>query len=177
MPVSYCSTMFTRSKTRALSLLLFITFLFVPIAGAVSNVDNIKDANLYKAPKNPTTETDLFAELSAKAELYNQNFDQIPEIVKKLVGSEEIAGKIKLANGKMLYVTLITNEGKIETFSKSDPNSKFEPSMTVKTDEKTVREVLDSKEPFNEVIKCINGGTIKVKPKDFFQGTVLWTLK
>jgi hypothetical protein len=77
----------------------------------------------------------------------------------------------------MLYVTLITNEGKIETFSKADPNSKFEPSMTVKTDEKTVREVLDSKNPFNEVIKCINEGTIKVKPKDFFQGTVLWTLK
>jgi hypothetical protein len=169
--------MFTNSKSRALSLLVLIMFLFVPIVGAVSNTGNIQDTNLYKAPKNHNTETDLFSELNAKVELYNQNFDQVPAIIKELVGSEEIAGKIKLENGKMLYVTVTTNEGKIESFSESDPNSKFEPSITVKTDEKTVREVLDSKDPFNKVIKCINEGTIKVKPKDFVQSTVLWTLE
>jgi hypothetical protein len=52
--------MFTRSKIIALSLLLLITFLFAPIAGAVSNAGNIKDANLYKTPKNHNTGDDLF---------------------------------------------------------------------------------------------------------------------
>jgi hypothetical protein len=173
--------MFTRSKTRALSLLLLITFLFVPITGAALNAGNIKDANLYKAPKNTITEIDLFTELSAKAELYNQNFDKIPAVVKGLVGSEEIAGKIKLENGKMLYVTLLTNDGKIEDFyaydTPNDPKLKDVPSITVETDEKTVRKVIDSKDPFEEAIKFMKKGSLKVETESSFQNTVFWTLK
>lgn len=169
------------SKTKALSLFLLIMLLFVPVAGAVSNAGDIKKADLYKAPENSTTENDLFTELSAKAELYNQNFDKVPAILKRLVASEEIAGKIKLENGEMLYVTLLMRGGKIGDFYRydtpNDPNSKFGPSMTVETDEKTVRKVLDSKEPLKEAVKNMNDGSLKVETEGFFRDTVLWTLK
>src|SRR5512140_1073536 len=119
------------SKTKALSLFLLIMLLFVPVAGAVSNAGDIKKADLYKAPENSTTENDLFTELSAKAELYNKNFDKVPAILKRLVASEEIAVKIKLENGEMLYVTLLMRGGKIGDFYRydtpNDPNSKFGP--------------------------------------------------
>lgn len=169
------------SKTKALSLFLLIMLLFVPVAGAASNAGDIKKADLYKAPENSTTENDLFTELSAKAELYNQNFDKVPAILKRLVASEEIAGKIKLENGEMLYVTLLMRGGKIGDFYRydtpNDPNSKFGPSMTVETDEKTVRKVLGSKEPLKEAVKNMNDGSLKVETEGFFRDTVLWTLK
>jgi len=173
--------MFTRSKTRALSLFLLVMLLFVPIAGAVSNTGDIKKADSYKAPQNSTIENELFAELSAKAELYNQNFDKVPEVIKRLVASEEIAGKIELKNGEMLYVTLLMRGGKIGDFymydTPNDPNSKFGPSITVETDEKTVRKILDSKKPMKKAIKSINDGSLKVETEGFFRNTMLLTLK
>ena len=65
-------------------------------------------------------ENDLFTELSVKAELYNQKFDKVPTILQRLVGSEQIAGKIKLENGEMLYVTLLMRGGKVGKFYRYD---------------------------------------------------------
>lgn len=155
--------------------------LFVPIAGAVSNAGNIKKAELYTAPENLTTENALFAELSTKAELYNTNFDKVPEVLQQLVASEEIAGKIKLENGEMLYVTLLMGGGKIRDFysynTPNDPNSKFGPSITVETDEKTIQNVLDSKEPLKEAVKSMNDDSLKVETEGIFRNLMLSTLK
>ena len=169
------------SKTRVLSFFLLIMLLFVPIAGAASNVTGIEKAELYKAPENTTTENDIFTELSEKTELYNQNFDKVPGILKRLVASEEIAGEVKLDNGEMLYVTLLMRGGKVGEFYRydtpNDPNSKFGPSITVETDEKTIRKVLDSEEPLKETVKAMNEDSLKVETKGFFRSTVLWTLR
>ncbi len=173
--------MFTRSKTRALSLFLLVMLLFVPVAGAVSNAGDIKKAEPYKAPENSTIENDLFAELSAKAELYNENFDKVPEVLKRLVASEEIAGKIKLENGEMLYVTLLMRGGEIGDFytydTPTDPKSKFGPSITVETDEITIRKILDSKKPLKETVKSMNDDSFKVKTEGFFRNAMLLALK
>ncbi|WP_048119016.1 hypothetical protein [Methanosarcina vacuolata] len=169
------------SKTRVLSLFILVMLLFVPIAGAVSNAGNIQEADLYNAPENTTTENTLFAELSAKAELYNNNFDKVPEVLQRLVASEEIAGKIKLENGEMLYVTLLMGGGKIRDFysyeTPTDPNSKFGPSITVETDEKTIQKVLDSEEPLKEAVKCMNDDSLKVETEGLFRNLMLSTLK
>ncbi|WP_292390156.1 hypothetical protein [Methanosarcina sp. UBA5] len=155
--------------------------LFVPIAGAVSNAGDIKKADLYKAPENSTTENALFAELSAKAEFYNANFDKVPEVLQRLVASEEIAGKIKLENGEMLYVTLLMGGGQIRDLysyaTPNDPNSKFGPSITVETDEKTIKKVLDSKEPLKEAVKSMNDDSLKVETEGLFRNLMLSTLK
>jgi len=155
--------------------------LIVPIAGAASDAGNIKKADLYEAPENSTTENALFAELSAKAELYNKNFDEVPDVLQRLVASEEIAGKIKLENGEMLYVTLLMGGGKIRDFysyeTPNDPNSKFGPSITVETDEKTIQTVLDSKEPLKEAVKSMNDDSLKVETEGLFRNLMLSTLK
>ncbi|HET8689684.1 MAG TPA: hypothetical protein VFM18_24010, partial [Methanosarcina sp.] len=126
-------------------------------------------------------ESNLFTELSTKAELYNNNFAKVPKVLKRLVASEEIAGKIKLEDGEMLYVTLLMRGGEIGDFrtydTPNDPNSKFGPSITVETDEKTVRSVLDSKEPLKEAIKNMNDGSLKVETEGLFRNMMLGTLK
>jgi hypothetical protein len=155
--------------------------LFVPIAGAVSNAGNIKKAELYTSPENLTTENALFGELSTKAELYNTNFDKVPEVLQQLVASEEIAGKIKLENGEMLYVTLLMGGGQIRDFysyeTPNDPNSKFGPSITVETDENTIQKVLGSKEPLKEAVKSMNDDSLKVETEGMFRNLMLSTLK
>jgi hypothetical protein len=151
------------SKITSLSFLLLIIFLFIPIAGAVSNADKVSN--------NQDTGEELFEKMRGNAELYNQYFDtgQIPR-VKKLVSdvSEDVLVKIKLENGKTLSVTFTTNKGKIDldTFSMDKEKSKFKPSITVKTDEETVREVLDSKD-LTEILKLMTNGSIKINTKSY----------
>jgi hypothetical protein len=168
------------SKTRALSIFLLIILLFVPITGAVDPV-NIREADLYKAPDNSNVENDLFTELSVKTELYNQNFDKVPLILQRLVGSEQIAGKIKLENGEMLYVTLLMRGGKVGDLYRydtpADPKSKFEPSMNVETDEQTVRKILDAEDPLRETVNSMNENSFNVKAKGFFRKAELWTFQ
>ena len=168
--------MFSHSKIRSLSFFLLIMLLFVPIASATSSAVDIKKAELYKAPENSSIENDLLAELSAKAELYNENFDKVPSVLKRFVASEEIAGKIKLENGEMLYVTLLMRGGQIGEFytydTPDDPNSKMAPTITIETDEKTVRQILDSDKPLKEAVKCMNDDSLKVKTEGLFRSTM-----
>jgi hypothetical protein len=155
--------------------------LLVSIAGAVSNAGNIKKTELYTAPENSTTENALFAELSTNAEFYNKNLDKVPEVLQRLVASEEIAGKIKLENGNMLYVTLLMGGGQIRNFysydTPNDPNSKFGPSITVETDEKTAKNILDSEKPLKEAVKSMNDGSLKVETEGVFRNMMLSALK
>jgi hypothetical protein len=160
LPFLLCN-MSIHSKTISLSFLFLIIFSFVPIAGAVSNADKVSN--------NQDTGEELFEEMRVNAELYNQYFDneQIPRVKMLVSGvSEDVLVKIKLENGKTLSVTFTTNKGKIDldTFSMDNEKSKFKPSITVKTDEETVREVLDSKD-LTEILKFMADGSIKINTK------------
>ncbi|MGB9928831.1 MAG: hypothetical protein ACPK85_10540 [Methanosarcina sp.] len=168
-------------KTKALSLFLLILLLFVPLAGAEQDAANIKTADYYRAPESAADENDLFSVLSRNAELYNEHFDKVPSLVRRFVGSKEIKGEIELENGEMLYVTLLTQGGRIGDFyryeTSTDPNSKFGPTITIKTDEQTVRTILDSKTPLKEAIKSMDAGTLNVEAKGMMNKATLFALK
>ena len=104
------------SKNRFLSLLL-VMLLLAPIAGAASSTGAIKGAELFTTPINSSTENDLFSELSAQMGLYNDNFGNVPLLVKRLAASEEVAGRIELKEGEMLYVTALMRGGNVGEFS------------------------------------------------------------
>jgi hypothetical protein len=167
------------NKIKALSLFLFIVLLFIPIAGAAEV--NIRGADTYQASNSPSTENDLFAELSAKASLYNDNYEKVPMLLRNFVGSQEIAGRIKLENGTMLYVTALMSGGKVEKLysyeGPTDPNSKFGPSIIVETDEQTVRKLLSSRDPMRDAVKSMDDGSLKVETEGFFRKAALWALK
>jgi len=167
-------------KNRAMGSLL-VVLLLVYTAGAASGAGNITAAETFTTSINSSAENDLFSELSAQAELYNENFDKVPSLVKRLVASEEIAGKIELENGKMLYVTALMRGGKVGDFYKydtpNDPNSQFGPTITVESDEETVREILESEDPLREAVEQMNEGSLDVTVEGFFRKTVLWSIK
>lgn len=165
-------------KTKALSAFLFIVLLFIPMIGAADPV--VTNAELYKAAEGSNLKNDLFSELSVKTELYNRQFDEVPVLFQRLVGSEQIAGKIKLENGEMLYVTFLMAGGKVMDFYRydtpEDPYSKFEPTIIVETDEQTVRKILDSNDLLREAVDCMNEGSLKVEAKGLFQSAELWAV-
>ena len=155
--------------------------LLVSSAGVASSAGDVKPASTFKTSVNSSAENDLYSELSAQMELYNENFDNVPSLVQRLVGSEEIAGRIKLNNGEMLYVTLLMNGGKVGDFYRydtpNDPNSKFGPTITVESDEDTIREILNSDDQLRTSVEKMNDGSHKVEREGFFRKTVLWSIK
>jgi len=168
-------------KNKFLAVLL-MALLLAPVAGAASDSGNIREAELFKAPDDAANgDDDLFSELSVDAELYNEHFDEVPMLFKRLVGSQEIALRIKKDDGDMLYATAIMRGGMVGEFysyeTPNDPNSKFGPSMTVETDEQTVRQILDSEDPFKKAVQSMDEGTLVVEVEGFFRKTVLWTIK
>ncbi|AKB31832.1 hypothetical protein MSSIH_1142 [Methanosarcina siciliae HI350] len=167
-------------KNRAMVSLL-VMLLLVSSAGAASGAGNITAAETFTTSINSSTENDLFSELSAQAELYNNNFDNVPSLVKRLVASEEIAGTIELENGEMLYVTALMRGGKVGEFYKydtpNDPNSQLGPTIIVESDEETVRETLDSDDPLRKAVEQMNDGSLNVTVEGFFRKTVLWSIK
>lgn len=168
------------SKNRFLSLLL-VMLLLAPIAGAASSAGTIKEAELFTTPINSSTENDLFSELSAQMKLYNDNFGNVPLLVKRLAASEEVAGKIKLENGEMLYVTLLMRGGQVGEFYRydtpNDPNSKIGPTIIIESDEKTIREIIDSDDTLRKAVEKMNEGSLNVEVKGFFRNTVFWSIK
>jgi hypothetical protein len=166
-------------KTKAMSAFLLIALLFVPIAGATDPI--VREAGLYKAPEGSELKSDLFSVLSVKIEIYNQKFDEVPILFQRLVGSEQIAGRIKLENDEMLYVTFLMTGGKVLDFysydTPADPYSMFEPSIIVETDEQTVRKILESEGPLREAVNGMNEGIFNVEAKGFFRDLELKILR
>jgi hypothetical protein len=155
--------------------------LLAPIAGAASSAGKITGAELFTTPINSSSENDLFSELSAQMKLYNENFDNVPSLVKRLAASEEVAGRIELENGEMLYVTLLMRGGQVGEFYRydttNDPNSKLGPSITIESDEKTIREIIDSDNTLRKAVEKMNEGSLNVEVKGFFRNTVFWSIK
>lgn len=168
------------SKHRILSLFL-VVLLLASVTAVASSAGNIKAAESFNASVNSSNENDLFTELSSQMKLYNENFDKVPSLVQRLVGSEEIAAKIELNNGEMLYATVLMNGGKVGDFYRydtpNDPYSKFGPTITVESDEATIREILDADDPLRKAVEKMNDGSLKVEIEGFFRKTVLWSIQ
>jgi hypothetical protein len=168
------------SKNRILSLLLSV-LLLAQITGVASSAGDITPASTFTTSVNSSDENDLYSELSAQMKIYNENFDNVPILVQRLVGSEEIAAKIELSNGEMLYVTALMNGGKVGDFYRydtpNDPNSKFGPTITIESDEETIREILNSDDPLRKAVENMNEGSLNVEIEGFFRKTVLWSIQ
>lgn len=168
------------SKNRILSLFLTLLLLF-QITGVASSAGDITPASTFTTSANSSTENDLYTELSAQMELYNDNFDNVPMLVQRLVGSEEIAAKIELNDGDMLYLTIRMAGGKVNDFysydTPNDPNSKIGPTITVESDEETVREILESDDQLRKAVESMNEGSLNVEIEGFFRKTVLWSIQ
>lgn len=155
-----------------------MALIMVPLAGAVSETS--VTANASPAGPAPSAEEkgDLYSDLNVKVEHYNQNFDNVPMLVKRLVGSQEIEGKITQNDGSVLRITALMRGGKVGEFYKSDTKeSRFGPSLTFESDEDTIRKIMSSKDPLRKTVRSIKDGKLKVECESFFRKSVLWAIE
>ncbi|MBE0516739.1 MAG: hypothetical protein IBX41_05040 [Methanophagales archaeon] len=103
-------------------------------------------------------ESDLFEELKPLVDIYNQNVDRIPFLLKGPIADERIHAEISLNDGTVLILGITTdNEAKIMSFERGEIS---DPTIKAYTTENTVRSIMDSEDPVSAFQAALDTGAI-----------------
>ncbi len=108
--------------------------------------------------------------------IYNQNLDLLPGILKSLTGDEQILFVITLENGGELYAWGTTENEEFVEFEKLEALTDQELSLTVRSDEATVRSIIESSSPVKEFNEAVKSGKVTVEDASFLQKLMLWAI-
>ena len=105
---------------------------------------------------------DLFDNMNASVGIYNNNIDQVPGIVKYLLGNEETYVTIDMDNGKKLEVKMVMKDAKIVQFERIIG---FDESATVRvaSNEQMIRDLMNSNNPIDLFMEAMDKGAIKIE--------------
>ncbi|MCQ1535600.1 hypothetical protein FTO70_07900 [Methanosarcina sp. KYL-1] len=121
--------------------------------------------------------SDLFDLIDSNIEVYNQNLNLAPGFLKSLVGDEEILFVITLEDGGELYAWGVTESAEFIEFEKLESPDGNEPTITVRSDEATVRSIIDSSSPVQKFSDALKSGKVVVEDAGFLQSLMLWAMK
>jgi len=108
--------------------------------------------------------------------IYNQNLDLLPGILKSLTGDEQTLFVITLENVGELYAWGTTGNAEFVEFEKLEALTDQELSLTVRSDEATVRSIIESSFPVQEFNKAVKSGKLTVEDASFLQKLMLWAI-
>lgn len=105
---------------------------------------------------------DLYDTLNASVDIYNNNLDKVPSIVKYMLGNEITYVTIAMNNGDNLELKMVMKDAKVVQFEKIIG---FDESATVRvaTNEKMVGELLTSGNHIDTFMTAMDDGTIKIE--------------
>jgi hypothetical protein len=121
--------------------------------------------------------SELFELINYNIGIYNQNLNLAPGVFKSLLGDEQILFTITLENGGELYAWGITEDAEFVEFEKLDASSDPEPSLTVRSDESTVRSIIESSSPLQKFNEALESGKVTVEGAGLLQRLILWAMK
>jgi len=121
-------------------------------------------------------EPELFNLIDYNIGVYNQNLDLVPGILKSLIGDEQILFVITLEKGGELYAWGATEKAEFVEFKKLEALTDQEPSLTVRSDESTVRSIIESSSPVQELNEAVKSGKVTVEDAGFLQKLLLWAI-
>lgn len=124
-------------------------------------------------------EPELFNLIDYNIGVYNQNLDFVPGILKSLIGDEQILFVITLEKGGELYAWGTTEKAEFVEFKKLEALTDQEPSLTiltVRSDESTVRSIIESSSPVQEFNEAVKSGKVTVEDAGFLQKLLLWAI-
>jgi hypothetical protein len=127
------------------------------------------------SPAVAVSSADLFDTMHASVGLYNNNVDQVPGIVKYLLGNEETYVTVDMNNGEKLEVKMVMKDAKIVQFDKIIGYDKSA-TISVATTEKTVTELMTSNNPIDTFTKAMDNGAIKVDGAGIYMYAVIKSL-
>ncbi len=116
---------------------------------------------------NANQESDLFAQMKSNIDVYNGNISSVPDFVKNRINDKEILFIIALDDGSEMNVHGSTDEnGVFVLFEEIDDTSGLEDALRVESNESTVREIMNSSNPFDTLRLALNEKTVVVESSD-----------
>ena len=103
-------------------------------------------------------ESDLFEEMEPLVDIYNQNVDRIPSLLKGPIADERIHAEISLNDGTVLILGITTDkDAKIISFEKGEIS---DPTIKAYTTENTIRSIMNSEDPVSAFQDALDTGAI-----------------
>ncbi|WP_048147786.1 hypothetical protein [Palaeococcus ferrophilus] len=150
-------------------------FIKYRIIGLIISTGGINELEAeFEELKEPEEEKTLFELLEEYVPTYNENVDNLPDIVKRIAGNERIDLEITLENGSRLNIGVVTEGGRIVEFSKGRP---LEPTLKVWTNEGVVRNIINSETPGDTGLYYLKRGEIKYSGVGFGRSIRILTVK
>ena len=121
--------------------------------------------------------SELFDLINNNIGIYNKNLNLTPGFLKSLVGDEQILFVITLENGGEMYAWGTTEYAEFVEFERLEALSDQEPSIIVRSDDSTVRSIIESSSPVQEFNDALKSGKITVEDAGLLQRLILWAMK
>lgn len=111
---------------------------------------------------------DLYEDLEKKVDKYNENVGKVPAIFKKIFANQRVNSYISMNDGSELIIGVVIdnnmNNMRIIEFTKGGIKN---PTLIVRTDEKTVNDIMNSDSPGKDAVKALEDGSIKIEAVGF----------
>ena len=107
---------------------------------------------------------DMFNELDLMVNEYNENADNVPSLLKNMLGNEVIHLLIEMNDGSELHIKAITEDALITAFEEFDPEDDIGATVKVTVKENTVYELLASESPLETFHDALDSKDIVIEP-------------
>lgn len=94
------------------------------------------------------------------AEAYNQNVDQLPDLIRNRFADERVVMTVERAGQEDVVYTAVTDD---DAQIVSIEEGEHDPTLEVTTDEATLREVTNSSQPMNAAIDAYESEDVQVE--------------
>jgi hypothetical protein len=139
---------------------------------AAASSDNKVPQAIPKTPKK-----DLYSDLKRYTSYYNNGIDEVPELVKKLAGNDVIVLEIATSDNKDLKIKAVTKDGVITEFKEVSTFSGIDSTVSVSSDEDSIRALLSSDDPMGQLSASLNSDDIDIECKGFLKKAAVSGLK
>ncbi len=166
------------------AMLIALSMMAIPVCGA--QVESTASLQVQLAPQDPAVLlfNDMSDFIEAREEKiqskYNRTITKFPSFVETMFYHEEVLVIVELESGDYLYIKAVKDGDELTEFSMVGPNPSFVPTITVLTDETTVRDVIGCATDRLAMETCIQAfvdGKISVDIEDMGKSIIFWTLK
>ncbi len=123
------------------------------------------------------TKTDLYSEIQKYVGYYNNGIDEVPDVVKKIAGNDVILLEITQNDNTNLKIKAVTKDGVITEFQKVSSRGGIDPTVSVSTDETTLKSILHSNDPTGQLSHSLNNGNLDIECKGFLKKAAVSALK
>ncbi|MDW7733360.1 MAG: hypothetical protein SCH66_13160 [Methanolobus sp.] len=108
-----------------------------------------------------------FSELDLVVNEYNENADQVPSLIKNMLGDEVVHLLIEMDDGSELHIKAVTENALITTFEEIGPEEGIGATLKVTVKENAIDQLPGSENPLEAFYNAMENKDIVIEPVGF----------